>query len=43
MLDGTPDWMNVDCDGLRRDAARRSAPDPPDFPYEEGGIINCDS
>jgi hypothetical protein len=43
MLDDTEDWVNVDSDdpGLLLPGDPR--PDPPDFPYEEGGIINCDS
>jgi hypothetical protein len=41
MLDGAPDWVNVDSDAPGTLLPGDPRPDPPDFPYEEGGIINC--
>lgn len=43
MLDDAPDWLNVDSDAPGTLLPGDPRPNPPDFPYEEGGIINCDS
>jgi hypothetical protein len=41
MLDGAPEWLNVDSDEPGTLLPGDPRPDPAEYPYEEGGIINC--